>query len=211
MGEENERTKGKEFYDAFTYGMMKVSILARVGKLGAILPDKKATKSTEFIHEYIGAYVRKTVQHTIAGTAKMNPNRYIFLEHLAHAGYSERKIRDELLNILLAGRDTTAGLLAHLWYVLARRPDVFNKLRTEVLKHGEEQPTFESIKEMKYLQYCLNESRFLYPGLKTILIVQLSDSIPLFQPTRGWLWSTLFSQSAEDRMGNVQSLYLPGH
>lgn len=156
-------TEGKEFNEAFTYGLMKTGIVGRVGKLAGILPDKKATKCKEFIHKYIGAYVQKTIEHTTAGTVKMNPDRYIFLEHLAHAGYSKGKIQDELLNILLAGRDTTAGLLAHLWYILARRPDIFNKLRAEVLSHGEKQPTFESIKEMKYLQYCLNEGRFFVP------------------------------------------------
>jgi len=166
---ENITTKGKEFNEAFTYGMTKIGLQARVGKLATIIPDSKATKSKEFIHEYIGAYVRKTLQHTAAGDAKINPDRYIFLEHLAQAGYSERKIRDELLNILLAGRDTTAGLLAHLWYFLARRPDVFDKLRTEVLSHGEKQPTFESIKDMRYLQYCLNESMSSHPISENLL------------------------------------------
>lgn len=87
----------------------------------------------------------------------------MFIEHLAKTGSSPKKIQDELINILLAGRDTTAGLLAHLWYILARRPDVFTKLRTEVLRLDGREPTFEEIKEMKYLQYCLNEALRLYP------------------------------------------------
>lgn len=85
--------------------------------------------------------------------------RYVFLEHLAKTGYSERKIQDELLNILLAGRDTTASLLAFMFYYLARRPDVWNKLQVEVSKVGNRQPTFDEIKSMKYLQYTMNESK----------------------------------------------------
>ena len=67
------------------------------------------------------------------------------------------------MNILVAGRDTTASLLSHLWYILARRPDVFEKLRTEVLQLDGREPTFEETKEMKYLQYCLVEVLRLHP------------------------------------------------
>jgi cytochrome P450 len=63
----------------------------------------------------------------------------------------------------VAGRDTTASLLAHLWYILARRPDIFNKLRTEVSQLGDKQPSFEEIKALKYLQWTLNEALRLHP------------------------------------------------
>jgi len=102
------------------------------------------------------------------------------LEELAKAGYSEKKIQDELLNILLAGRDTTASLLAHLWHILARRPDVFKKLRAEVLSLGDKEPSFEQIKEMKYLQYCLNEALRIHPIVPMNSRAALKDtSLPL--------------------------------
>jgi cytochrome P450 len=59
-------------------------------------------------------------------------SRYV-LEQLAKTGCSERKIQGELLNIFLAGRDTTASLLSYLFYYLPCRPDVFTKLRAEVV------------------------------------------------------------------------------
>ena len=40
---------------------------------------------------------------------------------------------------------------------------MFNKLGAEVLRLDSRDPSFEEIKEMKYLQYCLNESLRLYP------------------------------------------------
>ncbi|KAG9245337.1 cytochrome P450 [Calycina marina] len=154
---------GKEFNDAFTYCLWKTGIQARVGKLGNILPDPKFTRDKAFIHEYISAYVKKAVSLAASSTAKPNPHHYIFLEHLAQAGHGEKKIQDELMNILLAGRDTTATLLSHMWYVLARRPDVFNKLRAEVRKYRNQVLTPELINEMKYLRWCLNETLRLWP------------------------------------------------
>lgn len=79
-------------------------------------------------------------------------------------------MQDQLLNILLASRDTvgvlhdhvrrgthctilqTSALLTFVTYFLALHPDVARRLRTEVLEHcgGEKAPTFEDIKNMKY-------------------------------------------------------------
>jgi cytochrome P450 len=76
----------------------------------------------------------------------------------------ERKVlRDQLVSILLAGRDSTACALSWLFYELAYHSNVFAQLREEILntvgKHG--LPTYEDLKGMKYLQWCLNESNYL--------------------------------------------------
>ena len=65
-----------------------------------------------------------------------------------------------MLNVLLAGRDTTASLLGNIWFTLARRPDIWAKLRKEVQDtlHGQ-RPTFEQLKEMKYLRAIINECK----------------------------------------------------
>lgn len=89
-----------------------------------------------------------------------NHGKYVFLEHLAKTPYGPKKIRDELLNVLLAGRDTTASLLSYFFWYLARRPDVDAKLRKEISALGKKRPSFEDIKGMEYLQACLKESKF---------------------------------------------------
>ena len=164
LGEGEASTRGIQFGDAFQYVTGKAGTIARLGMLARIKPDPEYTKGIKYVHEYVQNYVRKTVEQNkkyAAHGEKAEPGaRYVFLESLAKENYSEKKIQDELLNILLAGRDTTASLLAHLWYILARRPDVFNKLRAEVLSLGNKAPSFEQVKEMKYLQYCLNEGQF---------------------------------------------------
>jgi len=124
-------------------------------------------EGVKFVHGYVGNYVQKAMALHNAGTdekpEKGDDSRYVFLEELAKTDYGEKKIQNELLNILVAGRDTTANLLSYLFYILARRPDVFKKLRAEVMDMGTERPTFEEIKSMKYLQYCLNETLRLHP------------------------------------------------
>jgi cytochrome P450 len=73
-----------------------------------------------------------------------------------------KQLRDELLNILLAGRDTTASLLSNTFHVLARRPDIWKKLKAEVDELQGARPDYETLRNMKYLKYLLNECSFSF-------------------------------------------------
>jgi cytochrome P450 len=64
---------------------------------------------------------------------------------------------------LLAGRDTTASLLTNLWFVLAKRPDVWARLQADVAQLGGEKPTFEQLRDLKYLRALMNESLRIHP------------------------------------------------
>jgi cytochrome P450 len=164
LGTGDATVRGEKFADAFTYATERIGFRNRVGKLALLMPDAKWHASIKYIHEYVQNFVQSATEKRkiyASGKEKVDDDqaeRYVFLNELAKTGYSAKKIQDELLNILLAGRDTTASLLAHVWYILARRPDVFDKLRAEVMRVGTDSPTFEQIKEMKYLQYVMNES-----------------------------------------------------
>ncbi|KAJ7511189.1 cytochrome P450 [Mycena galericulata] len=87
------------------------------------------------------------------------------LEHLIDHTEDIRVLRDELLNITVAGRDTVTCLTTFAVYMLAEHPDVLAKLRREIFeKVGEKgRPTVKDIKEMRYLRAVLNETMRLYP------------------------------------------------
>ena len=94
---------------------------------------------------------------------KYPTSRYVFLHELVSQTEDKLKIRSELLNILLAGRDTTASLLSNSWFELSNRPDVWHRLQCEVDSLDGGSPTFEKLKDMKYLRAVFNESLRLYP------------------------------------------------
>ncbi|KAL3417134.1 Major facilitator superfamily domain-containing protein 10 [Phlyctema vagabunda] len=173
------------FAAAFNYSQEKAGLQARVGKLANILPDKRFAEDIKFVHEYVSMYVRKAKEkgRGYGGAEKENlqeegkASRYIFLDELAKTGYPDKKIQDELLNILLAGRDTTANLLTQLFWFLARRPDVFTKLRKEILGLDAGRPSFEQIKDMKYLKACLNETLRLRPVVPVNSRVAVVDTV----------------------------------
>ncbi|KAK0438221.1 cytochrome P450 [Armillaria borealis] len=75
-------------------------------------------------------------------------------------------IRDELVNILVAGRDTTASLLTFAVYMMCEHPEMATRLRSEIIeKVGTRAPTYEDIRDMKYLRAFLNETLRLYPSV----------------------------------------------
>lgn len=81
-------------------------------------------------------------------------------------GSSDRNIiHDEIVNILLAGRDTTACTLTFAVYRLAEHPDILRRLREEILDivGPTRRPSYEDIRNMKYLRAVINETLRLYP------------------------------------------------
>ncbi len=77
-----------------------------------------------------------------------------------------RVLREQMLNILVAGRDTTAGLIGWCIYLFARYPQVYRKLRGDVLNtfgtgvDGKGiKPSYGALKDLVYLRYVLNEGK----------------------------------------------------
>lgn len=146
-----------EFVNALNQSQAYIAYEGR-RPLSGIFPNFQFKRDIKVVHSFIDRWVqlgiekRKTHQ-----SEKVSDGRYIFLDELAQSTEDPIQIRSELLNILLAGRDTTASLLSNTLFVLAKRPDIWSKLRGEVDRLGGERPTSEQIKNMKYMRAVLNE------------------------------------------------------
>lgn len=116
---------------------------------------------TDFVDTYVEKGLAKRPQ--LLTEKRDESQRYLFIDELVRQTTDKYQIRSELLNILLAGRDTTASLLSNVWWTISKRPDVYAKLREEVDALNGERPTFEQIKDMKYLKAVLNESLRIHP------------------------------------------------
>ena len=102
-----------------------------------------------------------------------------FLEALAVMGTKDRKfLRDQVVAVLLAGRDTTAATLSFTFQELARQPDILRKLREEILERVGETapPSYEDLKNMPYLQHCMNETLRLYPAVPINVSTEIVDN-----------------------------------
>jgi cytochrome P450 len=126
------------------------------------------------VHAFVDYYVQKALNTELGektpNLSKRGNNgkeKYVFLEALSQTTRDPVELRDQLLNILLAGRDTTASLLSSLFLVLSRNPHIFSELRRQVLDdfgpyESPREITFARLKSCTYLQWVLNETLRLY-------------------------------------------------
>lgn len=77
---------------------------------------------------------------------------------------SDQQVRDEAMTIMLAGHETTGNALAWTFYLLARHPEVRERLEDEV-DHvlGGRVPTVDVLPRLPYALQVIKESMRLYP------------------------------------------------
>ncbi|KAJ5715398.1 uncharacterized protein N7483_012579 [Penicillium malachiteum] len=169
------------FADAFTIGQDCLASRSRAQGLYWLVNPKKFQEANRQVHEVVDHYVRVALQK------KRDPNRkdssrYIFLDALAADTDDPKLLRDNMLNILLAGRDTTASLLSSVFYYLARNEQVWSRLRREIVgifgdsmdPHTEVTQT--KLKDIPYLRYVLNETLRLQPPVPMNFRVATKDT-----------------------------------
>ncbi|KFY22430.1 hypothetical protein V493_06615 [Pseudogymnoascus sp. VKM F-4281 (FW-2241)] len=159
------------FGEAFDFAQTELNLRLRLGPFVLLYRNKKFDRACLRVHNFIDQFVAKALEfrrETLA-SGKANDEKqkgkYVFMNELALATDDPVQIRSEILNILLAGRDTTAGLLSNTFHVLARRPDVWARLKHEVDQLEGKLPDYETLRSMKYLKHVLNESLRLYPSV----------------------------------------------
>jgi cytochrome P450 len=75
-----------------------------------------------------------------------------------------RRVRDELVTLLLAGHETTASTLGWTWYLVSQRSDVWARLRAEAREVlGDRPPTSEDLHRLTYATRVVEEAMRLYP------------------------------------------------
>lgn len=165
------KSSSEGFAEAFGRSQDYIGNLARWGVMSYFFPaNKEWEHDRKFVHEFVEHYVDKGLKGLAKRGALLaeksnvdKPGRYIFIDELVRQTTDRIQIRSELLNILLAGRDTTASLLTNVWFTISKRPDIWAKLQEEVAGLDGTLPSFEQLKELKYLKALLNESLRLYP------------------------------------------------
>ncbi|GIK02054.1 hypothetical protein Aspvir_006097 [Aspergillus viridinutans] len=160
-----------DFAGAFNYAQHAIATRIRLGPLSRFYRDRKAERCNRVCHALVEQFVDKALEvrkqgldeKTLEDGDGEKKQRYVFLHGLAQQTGDRRRIRDEVMNVLLAGRDTTASLLSNLFFMLAEHPRIWAKLRDEVASLNGRPPTYEQLRNLTYVKYCLNESLRLHP------------------------------------------------
>ncbi|KAL9109660.1 MAG: hypothetical protein Q9227_005698 [Pyrenula ochraceoflavens] len=158
-----------EFADAFNLGQDYLSHRGRCGDFYWMMNPPAFRRACKTCHKFVDGAVREALERSDR-TRKSDNESYIFIEALIEETKDTKVLRDQCLNILLAGRDTTACCLLWTFRLLARHPEVLSRLRAEIksvagLGSGSSQPTRNDLKQMSYLSMVIKEVLRLYPSV----------------------------------------------
>ncbi|KIJ32051.1 hypothetical protein M422DRAFT_783590 [Sphaerobolus stellatus SS14] len=158
-----------KFAEAFSKAQFQIALRSRTADVYQLLEFWK--DKTEDPMKDIMEFINPIVQEGLAKKKSMQlttteEKEYLtLLDDLFQKTDDVKILKDEVLNILIAGRDTTMCTLTFAVYCLSQNPEVLATLREEILtKIGPtRRPHFDDIKDLKYLRAVINETLRLYP------------------------------------------------
>ncbi|CAF9926024.1 MAG: hypothetical protein ALECFALPRED_003339 [Alectoria fallacina] len=155
-----------EFASAFAEVQKVQNMITRSGEFNALIPKGTYWAGLKIINAFVEPFIEQVLRLNVSYLKeKTNPS---FLDALAATGIRDRNaIRDQVIAVLLAGRDTTAGALSFTFQELSAQPEIVRKLRREILDKigASKPPSYEDLKSMPYLQHVMNETLRLYPSV----------------------------------------------
>ena len=94
----------------------------------------------------------------------------------AQGTHSDKRLRDQILSMILAGHETTANALAWTWYMLSLHPESLRRVRGEVDRVlAGRAPTFAELAKLTYTRCVFDEVLRLYPPLWTFSRTAVAD------------------------------------
>lgn len=161
-----------EFVESFEACQHRIMMAMLLNEFYGLIQTKDFLNKCRLCHRYIDKFVHKALRRNEKADEADTGDRqrYIFAESLAKETSDAAELRDQLLSILIAGRDTTAAFMSFLFIMLAKHPDVFEKLRNTIINdfgtfQDPRNISFASLKSCSYLQWCINETLRLFPSL----------------------------------------------
>ena len=173
------------FASSFDHASWISSLRTRLQDLYWVYNPKRYRVSCQTVKAFAGGLVKQALRENAEKSEAGNSNGYAFIRDLYDELHDSVLVRDQLVNVLLAGRDTTACLLS--WtlsvksyirvaqatfkpschadqsrtsFLLVRNPQTLSRLSAEIqsVMGDAEDITRASVQKMTYLKCILNES-----------------------------------------------------
>ncbi|KAL9071905.1 MAG: hypothetical protein Q9157_005289 [Trypethelium eluteriae] len=153
------------FAESFNIAQEYVAKRFRLQDLYWLLGGKRFREACRNVHDFADGIIEYSL--SFQSRTSKDDKQYVFLRTLARNTPSRTALRDQVINVLAAGRDTTACLLSWMFFLLTRHPNVLAKLRAEINAQsgGKAHLTRGDLRGMNYLQNVLKETLRLYPSV----------------------------------------------
>ncbi|XP_073044340.1 carotene epsilon-monooxygenase, chloroplastic [Primulina eburnea] len=161
----------------------------KINFLCKVIPRQiKAEKAVSLIRQTVEELISKCKEIVETEGERISEEEYVndtdpsILRFLlaSREEVSSTQLRDDLLSMLVAGHETTGSVLTWTSYLLSKDSSSLEKARVEVDRVLQGRlPTYEDIKNLKFLTRCIMESMRLYPHPPVLLRrAQVADVLP---------------------------------
>ncbi|WVQ71060.1 hypothetical protein IAR50_000585 [Cryptococcus sp. DSM 104548] len=139
-------------------------------KIGTLWPlfeltDDPLKKPMKTIRAFFDPIISQAIDRKQRNLESKDGSAHLLIDRLVHAIDNRQEIEDQLINILLASRDTLASLLTFCVYALVLHPEIAFKVHGEVISicglQGE--ITKDHIRDLRYNRAFINEVLRLFP------------------------------------------------
>ncbi|KAI9149174.1 Cytochrome P450 52A13 [Paramyrothecium foliicola] len=137
--------------------------------IAPLIPKGEYHRAIQAIEDFIEPVIARALalSNDELDSLSKSDEGYSFLHSIARSSQDAKNIRDQIMSVLLAGRDTTAATLSWAMYELANCPGSWARLRREVLDAlgTTGRPAYQALKDLQHLRHILNETLRLHPAV----------------------------------------------
>jgi len=206
----------------FDYAALGCGIRVRLADASWLYNPAKFRRACKAVRDWATFFAAEAIRCMDELGEEVAAEKYAFIIDLWKEMRDFELVRDQLLHVLVAGRDSTANLLCWTFFHLVRSRDVLERLQEEVASVPTDgHVTREQIQKLPFLRCCLNETLRLYPTLPmNIRFANKATVLPrgggpdgnspvLLSKGAGIVWSVYHLHRLESIYGPDSRVYRP--
>ncbi|KJX99949.1 cytochrome P450 alkane hydroxylase like protein [Zymoseptoria brevis] len=153
---------GDQFSRSFNKASLVTATRVRLGDLGFLYAPRGFYQACKTVKDYTQKFVQDALQ---SDTSAKDSCPETLIGVMNEEYQDPDLIRDQVINILIAGRDTTATTMSYAIRLLTRHPEKLQILRAEIsdVLGNDLVITRAKVQRMHYLQSVIRETLRLYP------------------------------------------------
>ncbi|KAI1779447.1 cytochrome P450 alkane hydroxylase [Hypoxylon cercidicola] len=159
-------SKEKNFADAFNLAQKYVINRFRLSDFYWLIGGKAFRDACSQVHQFADEIIDRNLSKGNTDGDDDSRKRYVFLKSVARECHNRDALRGQTINVLAAGRDTTACVLSWVFFHLVRHPRVMKELRDEISQlPADDKIDRTYLRRLPYLNNVVKEILRLYPSV----------------------------------------------
>ena len=187
----SSRKEISRFSNAFSRAQKAVAKYQPLGSLSNVClkSGKQFRRDRKTVQTYMDKHLENGLKREASRSRSPSPSACLsapsIASNLAQQIQDPTLLRSALSHLILAGRDTVADTISNLWFILARRPDIYSRIRAEVLQSDNtatcedtrSHHSFPQLSALPYTQATIKETLRLFPPIPVNYRTAIIDTV----------------------------------